>query len=553
MLYSILEFLSGLGVFLVGVKLLSGGLEKLSSAGMQKSINKFTKNIFGGTFLGTAITLATQSSMASIIMVMSFSSAGVITLLQAMGVIFGCNIGTALTTVIVGFGSFSFSKFLAVLGIIGFLIAQLSKNTTLKNFGTMLAGFGLLFAGLSLVSGATSAFKESQTFLSFFSSMNNPLLYLVFGMLITIVTHSSTATIAMLVALIGTTGFGDIISLESAAFAIYGCNIGTALTTLSVSLSSSCEAKRISFAHILFNVIGAIVFSALHFTGWLKLIDLINISSGFKLILINIIFNVATAFLLIPFSKLLAKFTHFVIRDKVSVENKIYILDDNLIEVPEAAILQLNLCITDLFDKIEGILKEVNYYCTDFDKIHSKIIRSKAEEVYALNNKVIVNVIRAQSGATNEDHKQKLFIIQMTAKNFERILKNCFRILGYVKYNKDDKTFFTQKQIKHFRKNFEIVYEIITNTRIIVNNLNSGEEKKEFFMPSLNVLQKVDELDELKSVIKRQIMEDNFATDKRIERYTMFLNVINCLDQIAVNFSDVALTVTDYLTKNKEI
>ena len=141
----------------------------------------------------------------------------------------------------------------------------------------------------------------------------------------------------------------------------------------------------------------------------------------------------------------------------------------------------------------------------------------------------------------------------MTAKNFERILKNCFRILGFVKYNKDDKTFFTQKQIKHFRKNFEIVYEIISNTRIIVNNLNSGEDKKEFFMPSLNVLQKVDELDELKSVIKRQIMEDNFATDKRIERYTMFLNVINCLDQIAVNFSDIALTVTDFLTKNKEI
>lgn len=552
MLYTILEFLSGLGVFLVGVKLLSNGLEKLSGSSFKRYITKFTKNSFGGVSLGTLMAFVTQSSMAGIIMTMGFSSAGIITLTQALFLVFGCNIGTSLSTVVVAFNSFSLSKFLAVFAIVGIIMSQFFKNEKVRTWGNILAGFGLMFAGLNLLSGATEVFRSSAGFTNFLTSISNPMLFLLFGIVITVLTHSSTATVALLVALCGS-GFVAPLNITNVAFAVYGSNLGTALTTLTVALSGTVEAKKVSFMHILFNFIGCVVFGLLEFTGWLKLFDFLNIATSFKIVLINIIFNVAITILLYAFSKLIIKLTNKVVKEKVDSENKIYILDETMLNIPSTAIVNLNLCVIDLIDKLELILQDVKLYCDNFALTHSKKIKIKAEKVNSLNAKTISNALKVQAYANNSEDMERLYFIQLTCKNIERILENYLKIVGYVKNNKDKKVNFTERQKNEFTLMFSLLEGIIDNAKMIITNINLDEEKKECFIPSITILQKADEIDDIKTTIKKEMMEGNFPHQKRIEEYTMFLNIINCLDQIAVNFSDIALTITDFLTKNKEI
>lgn len=552
MLYTILEFLSGLGVFLVGVKLLSNALEKLSSSSFKKYITKFTKNSFGGVTLGTLMAFITQSSMAGVVMAMGFSSAGIITLIQALFLVFGCNIGTSLSTIVVAFNSFSLSKFLAVFGIIGMIMSQFFKNEKVKTWGSILAGFGLMFAGLNVLSGATEVFRSNGTFTSFLTSINNPFLYLIFGALITILTHSSTATIALLVALCGT-GFVAPLSITNVAFAVYGANIGTALTTLSVAISSTVEARRVSFMHILFNTIGCVVFGLLEFTGWLRLFDLINIATSFKIVLINVVFNVVMTILLYAFSKPIVKLTNKLVKEKVDKEDKIYVLDETIFNVPSTAIINLNACVVDLIDKVDLILQDVKVYCENFSLTHSKNIRVKVEKINSLNSRTISNALKVQTYANQNEDIEKLYLIQLTCKNIERILGNYLRIVGYVKDNKDKKVNFTEGQKEKFSQMFALLEGIITNTKAIIININSDADKKECFIPSIKILQEADAIDQIKTSIKKETMEGIFPHQKRIEEYTMFLNIINCLDQIAVNFSDIALTLTDFLTHNKEI
>lgn len=552
MLYTILEFLSGLGVFLVGVKLLSNGLEKISGSSFKKYITKFTKNSFGGVTLGTLMAFITQSSMAGVVMVMGFSSAGIIALTQAVFLIFGCNIGTSLSTVIVAFNSFSLSKFLAVFAIVGIIMSQFFKNEKIKTWGNILAGFGLMFAGLNLLSGATEVFRSSSGFINFLTTINNPMLYLLFGTVLTILTHSSTATIALLVALCGS-GFVAPLSITNVAFAVYGSNIGTALTTLTVALSGTVESRKVSFVHILFNAIGCVVFGLLEFTGWLKIFDYLNISACFKIVLINIIFNVVMTILLYAFSKPIIKLTNKVVKEKIDSENKIYILDETMFNIPAAAIVNLNTCVIDLINKLELILKDVKLYCGNFASNHSKNIKIKAEKVKELNARTISNALKVQTYADNSKDLEKLYFIQLTCKNIERILENYLKIIGYVKNNKDKKVNFTERQKEEFASMFNLLEGIIENTKIVITNINLDEDKKEYLNSSISILQKADDLDIIKTSIKKETMEGNFPHQKRIEEYTMFLNIINCLDQIAVNFSDIALTITDFLTNNKEI
>lgn len=553
MLDSVLEFLAGLGIFLVGVKLLSGGLEKIAGSKFRKYIDKFTKNIFGGFSFGTLMAVVTQSSMASVVMTMSFATAGIISIFQALAFVFGSNVGTSISTIIVAFNSISLSKFFAVLGIVGVLISIFSKKSTVKNWGYTIAGLGLIFAGLNVLSGASLAFRESDAFMNFIEQINNPYLYFIFGIALTLLTHSSTATIALLVSIVASTGFGGAISLTSVAFCVYGSNVGTALTTLSVSLSSSTEAKKVSFIHILFNILGCVIFIPLTYTNWLNLIEVLNINNSFKIVFINIIFNLVSALIFLPFSKLFIKLTNSLIKDRKSKLNKIYVLDDSMLKTPYIVINNLNLCLLDLVNKLSDILNELKTYCENFESMHSKSIRLKVEEVLELNSKIISNYMKIQTYIESDEEMEKLFFIQTTSKNYERILKNYLSILTYVKDNKENKIYFTQKQIKQFHKTFNYLYDIIENTKIIMNNYIDNIDRKEYFLPSLLILQRSDEIDNIKSNIKREIMEGSFSNDKRIEKYTMFINVINSLSQIAENFSDISLQVTNIVTKNKEI
>ncbi|MGN1208212.1 MAG: Na/Pi cotransporter family protein, partial [Christensenellales bacterium] len=478
MLTTILEFIAGLGIFLFAVKILGGALERLSSVKIKKGLNKLSKNRFAGIGFGTLMAFVTQSSLASVVMTMSFADSFMLTFLCAIPIIFGCNIGTSLSTILVSLNSLKISNFLAVLTLIGALMATFFKNKKLKDIGTMIASFGMFFVGLNLLSGACSVFKTNEAFLNFFTSLNSGFLYFVLGVVITLITQSSTVTIAILISLVGAGSGFEVISLVNCAYAIYGSNVGTALTAQLLSISGGIEAKRVAFSHVLFNVFGAILFTGLTFSGYLKLFEMMNINSSFTIVLINIVFNVVTCFVLLLAVKPIYKLTNLIVKQKVKKEDEIYYLKNANLESQNASLNQLNLCVIDLIERIELISTEIQGYCEDYTKCHSKQITKKLDGISSLNEKVKNNLFLIQNNIVGE--QEGVYFLQVTTKNIERIIRNYNRILGFVKFNKDNKISFTQSQIKIFTKLFSNLKIITSNVKQIVDLLNGDGDKKEY-------------------------------------------------------------------------
>ncbi len=428
-------------------------------------------------------------------------------------------------------------------------MATFFKNKKLKDIGTMIASFGMFFVGLNLLSNACSVLKTSQTFLNLFTSLDNAFLYFLLGIVITLITQSSTVTIAILISLVSAGSGFEVISLVNCAYAIYGSNVGTALTSLFLSVSGGVEGKKVAFSHVLFNVIGAILFTILTFTGYLKLFELLNISSSFIIVLINIVFNVVTCLILMLFVKPIYKFTNLVIRQKTSKEDEIYYLKNVNLESKNACLNQLNLCVIDIIGRIEKLSLEIQVYAEDYTKFHSKQIVRKLENLSRLNDMIKNNLFLIQSDIVGE--QEEIYFLQVTTKNIERVIVNYNKMIEYVKYNKDNKIIFTQNQIKIFTKLFDNLNIITENVKKIVEFLNKNAEKTEFLSLNYKIFESQEKMTDLISKVKREMIATNIYTEKNINKCTNFTNVVNSLDAISANYTDIAFTVTNFLTKSE--
>ncbi|MBR4998752.1 MAG: Na/Pi cotransporter family protein, partial [Clostridia bacterium] len=406
------------------------------------------------------------------------------------------------------------------------------------------------FVGLQLLSDACSVLKTNTAFLNFFSSLNSPALYFLIGIIVTLITQSSTVTIALLISIVGTTTSFEVISLLNCAFAIYGSNIGTALTSFFMSFSGGIESKRVAFSHVVFNVLGTIFFLIFTALGFLNIFELITINSSFVIVIINVIFNVVTAIILYPFMKLLFKFCNFVINEKIKKENEIYYLKNVNLSSANIHLNQLNLCVIDLINKIEKVSKEVRAYCEDYSVTHSIEIAKKLDKLLSLNDKVKNNIIRIQGDIQGEE--ERLYFLQVTNKNIEWIIRNNLRIINYIKQFKDNKIYFTQKQIATFKEMYESLKIITDNVKLIVELINKDGDKKEYLKPNFEIFEASENLSNIVSKVKREMISTNIYSEKKLDRYDMFINVVNTLDNTASIFIDIGLTVTNYLTENKE-
>lgn len=549
MLYNVLEFLIGLGIFVFAVKILGGALERLSSVKIKKGLTRLSKNSVSGIGFGTLMAFVTQSSLASVVMTMSFADGLMLSLFSSVAIIFGCNIGTSLSTILMAFSSLSITKFLALLTLVGALIATFAKNKKAKEVGTIIASFGMFFVGLNLLSSSCAVLKTSSTVLNFFTSINNPILYLLLGIVLTLITQSSTVTIAILISLVGINGF-DVISITNCAYCIYGSNIGTALTAMLLSFTGGVESKKVAFSHVVFNLIGTFIFIVFTILGYLKIFNFIKLSPSFTIVIINIIFNVVTAVLLFAFIKPLTKFCNFCIREKVKKEDEIYFLRPNHLSSSTVATQRLNLCVIDLIQKIEVLSKEIQAYSEDYTITHSINITKKLEKISSLNERVQNNILKVQADLIGEE--ENIYFLQVTNKNIERIIRNYFRLIKYVKYNKDNKIIFTQKQTSTFKTMYDCLETLTKNVKIIVEFILNNAEKRDYYIPNLQVIRSNENINDIVSKIKREMIATNIYTEKKIDKCAMFTDVVNCIADISANYTDICLTVTNYLTKNKE-
>ena len=311
------KFIGGLGMFLYGMDAMADGLQKSAGHKMQQLLGVLTSNRLMGVLLGTGITAIIQSSSATTVMVVGFVNAGIINLQQAVGIIMGANIGTTVTSWIVSmseWGEMMKPEFFApALVGVGAVLSLFTGSGKKKQVGEILVGFGVLFIGLSFMSDSITPYRNAPIFSQAFAVLGkNPLLGILAGLVVTGIIQSSSASVGIL----QTLALNGIVNWQSAIFITLGQNIGTCVTALLSSLSANKTAKRAAVIHLLFNVVGAVIFGCIMFVVF-KLNPVFAASriSSVGISIFHTIFNVSNTIILFPFAGLLVKASGLLVRE----------------------------------------------------------------------------------------------------------------------------------------------------------------------------------------------------------------------------------------------
>lgn len=307
------ELISGLALFLFGMKAMSDSLQKAAGERLRDILGSVTKNKYGALLFGAFFTAIIQSSGATTVMEVSLVNAGLMTLEQSVGVTFGANIGTTITSQLVSLKLTAVAPFII---FIGAAMVTFGKRPILQKVAYIVFGFGSLFLGINFMTGALSSLQEFPEIMGFFARLQNPVTALVLGLILTVIVQSSSVTVSVLVLLADS----GLIGLTSCIYFILGANIGSCTPAVMAAMNSSREAKRTAFIHVMFNVVGMVVISGVMIFAKDGLIGLISAVSGVgnaKRFVANAdtMFKMFQAVILLPCSDLLVRLSKKAIPD----------------------------------------------------------------------------------------------------------------------------------------------------------------------------------------------------------------------------------------------
>ncbi|MCI8318696.1 MAG: Na/Pi cotransporter family protein [Lachnospiraceae bacterium] len=304
---SIISLAGGLGLFLFGMKYMGEGLELAAGPKMKDLLEKLTRNRIAGFLLGALVTVVIQSSSATTVMVMGFINAEIMDLAQATGVIFGANIGTTITSVLIALDVSGIAPVCICLGAAMLLYAKRKRN---RYIGQVILGFGLLFQGLHTMSSAMSPLKDFAPFQNFIMNAKNPLLGFVVGVVLCAVIQSSSAAVGVLQAL----AMQGLMPLYFASFIICGINVGSSAPPLLSALNAKNNAKRAAIIYLIFNVVGAVLFVPISMlTPLTSLIETYVPGGVFQISVYHILFKVVTGVILLPLVNFVVKWTYMIV------------------------------------------------------------------------------------------------------------------------------------------------------------------------------------------------------------------------------------------------
>ena len=349
-IFNVISLAGGLALFLYGMSIMGTGLEKYAGGRMESILQKLTSSTWRAVALGAVITALIQSSSGTTVIVVGLVNSGIMQLSQAIGIIMGANIGTTVTGQIIRLSDISgggtlmeFLKpatFAPILAFVGAVLFVFIKSPRKRDIGQIFMGFGLLFIGMGMMTDSVSTLRESELFVRLFTTLQNPILGVLAGTLVTVAVQSSSASVGILQALSST----GLVTWGSAIPIILGQNIGTTSTSLIASIGTSKAAKRSAMVHVYFNIIGTVIFmaaiygvkAAVGFSWWNDTMNMGDIAN------FHTLFNVVVTLLFLPFTKLLAKLAEMTIPDKPGEKQDIEIpvLDERLFKSPAVALQQ---------------------------------------------------------------------------------------------------------------------------------------------------------------------------------------------------------------------
>ena len=505
--------LSGIAIFLIGMFFMQDGFKLLSGGVLEKLLQKFTSNTFYAIITGFFSTALVQSSSIISLVVISFLSVELLTLVQGIGIIFGSNLGSTTTAWIVSSLGVDVKISIYAMPMILFgVILRFSKSNSYKGIGNVLLGLGFIFLGISYMKDGFDTLKNSIDLASY--AMEGPLgiiVYILIGGIATVVIQSSAATLAIIITALSA---GSIIYINAIALVI-GANVGTTFTAILASLASNENGKRVAFAHFTFNIITATIITVFIYQ-FQDLVDYLAPYLGIsednytmKLSLFHTIFSLVGIILLSPFIYQIEKLSIKLIKKKVSAQSKPkYLMDSNL-TLPDTAIVSIRKEIINLYENCQkAMLHALNLHTTNLTKETLDIQISKELSIIDVNIDEI----------------------------YQTNLKNLYsEIIKYSSFAQENMLDFHHKEVGDLKRSASLIVEVLKDTRDIQKNLNFYlKSKNEYIKEEYNILRRemaeilidintlslaqtdVEQITQLE-VIKTTLAENDMASSEEID------------------------------------
>ncbi|MBR2335409.1 MAG: Na/Pi cotransporter family protein [Clostridia bacterium] len=495
-IFQILELVCGLALFLYGMDVMGNALKKSAGRKLKTILGNLTSSKLKGFLLGLAVTAVIQSSSATTVMVVGFVNSGTMLLSQAISVILGANLGTAVTSWLTALNSLGSSEtvsaiawldyltpdfWMPILALIGIAFIMFSKKDKKKDIGTILLGFAVLMVGMSTMSGAVAALKNDPEFHKILTVFTNPIVGVIAGAILTAIVQSSSASIGILQALSVTGG----ISFGMAIPIVLGQNIGTCVTAMLSALGANKNGKRTAVAHLFFNVIGVVFWlSMYYFVGWiLNVAGIINIFdlatasiNPFGIAIVHTCFKILAIILMWPFTKLLEKLACAIVKgDDKKGDEFTNMLDDRLLDTPTVAIDRSRLVSAHMAKVAIGSLQKSLLLLDNYDEKIADEIREEEGKVDIYEDALGSYLVKLSSRSMDEDDSAEVTKLLHMIGDFERISDHSVNVVESAEEIRDKNVCFSDQAIKELETMKAAVSEILGMT---LDALESGDVDK---------------------------------------------------------------------------
>ena len=561
---TVMKMIGGCILMLYGMNLLSSNLKKIAGEKFENILQRATDNVFKGVLTGILITVALQSSTATTVMVVGFVNAGILKLKNSIPIIMGANIGTTVTAQILRLASLdgSILSFLSpsniapILLLIGFILLEMKKKKKARDTGLLLIGIGLLFTGLMMMIEEASNFSDLPILTTILTTLSNPILGVFAGIIITVIVHSSAATVGILQAL-STTGFT---TFANTIPVILGQNIGTCVTSLVSSIGATKNAKRTAMVHLYFNLIGTILFMIgiygyqyiVGFAFWNDAIDMGQIAN------FHLIFNIVSTLVLLPFTGLLEKLTLITIRDKkVDVDEdqdlneyvaSLSLLDERITNIPSIALNNSLNVILKMGELSERNLNRAIKLIDKFDEEKLEHIGQREDAIDKMDIKVANYLVEIGNLELTDTENKSVSALLKIEGDYEKIGDYAFKIAKSIELMKENELKFSNIADKEIKIMYNIVEDVIVRTHDILT------DRKVSTICEIEALRQI--ADRYKENYKSEHIERLKEGNCTVENGIAFIELLADMDKIinhCVNIAVQSLNIVgkdDYVTKH---
>jgi len=533
----IVYLLVGLVVFVTGMNFMSNGLKACAGGSIRRLFKKIKDNRVASVSIGAGTTAIVQSSGATTVMVVGFLSTGALTFAQGFSVMLGAHLGTTITGILVSLSNLPFSVFLMLLAFIGFILSFF-KGENIKSVGEILIGFGILFFGLKAMKDTFAYEPIKENIASFLKTVDFPLLLMLFGALITCLTQSSSATIGIVIVMVAQNPN----LIDSGFYLALGATIGAMMPAFIASLKSNILARRVTYSMIIVRVFGAFVMTLVVWAISNPLFTWIhknlegNIDIGMILAIFTVIYNIIFILICTPFITPIERISEKIFKDKAALKKKqsLHYIDDNLLNTPSLAVVQVRKEIENMFDLAkENMLLGIDTV-VNVDLSRAKEMEAREEEIDYINTAISDYLIKLSAKATLAD-ETKIGSYYHVINDIERIGDHGFNFLNSAKTMAREDLHFSDVAKEEFER-YKVVLEQMFE---IAGNIFKNQEKKD--------LEKLHLLEEETDRLKEELGNNHFQRIKNHkcnnELSPFHSNVLTRLERCADHLTNVGYSI----------